>query len=121
MASRSSSLHRRTVLRGLLGGAAVTIGLPALEIFLNDGATAYADGEPFPRRFGIFFWGNGILPNRWIPEGTGPDWALSPLLAPLQPVKEHVSVITGMKVSTGDGEPHGAGPVGMLSGAPFPP
>jgi hypothetical protein len=109
------------VLRGLLGGAAVTVGLPALEIFLNDSATAYAGGDAFPRRFGIFFWGNGIIPDRWIPAGNGPSWELSPELAPLAPVKDHVSVITGMSVKTGNGEPHGAGPVGMLSGAPFPP
>ena len=35
-------LSRRTVLRGLVGGAAVAIGLPALEIFLNANGTAYA-------------------------------------------------------------------------------
>lgn len=121
MPSRRHSLHRRTVLRGLLGGAAVAIGLPALDIFLNDSATAHADRTSFPRRFGIFFWGNGVLPDRWIPESTGRGWKLSPLLAPLEPVREHISVVTGMKICTGDGEPHGAGPVGMLSGAPFPP
>src|SRR5690349_7053838 len=102
MASKRALLHRRAVLRGLLGGAAVGVGLPALEIFLNDNASAYADGDPFPKRFGIFFWGNGTLPDRWIPEGTGPAWELSPQLAPLGPVKDHVSVVTGMKVYTGD-------------------
>ena len=60
-------LNRRTVLRGLLGGAAVAVGLPALEIFLNASGTAYAGGDAFPKRFGIFFWGNGILPERWDP------------------------------------------------------
>ena len=29
-------MHRRTVLRGVLGGATVGVALPALEIFLND-------------------------------------------------------------------------------------
>ena len=121
MASKTSLIHRRTVLRGLLGGAAIAVGLPALEIFLDESGTAYAGGDAFPKRFGIFFWGNGILPDRWVPKGTGPDWPVSPQLAPLAAVKQHVSVISGMKVNTGNTVPHSSGPVGMLSGAPFPP
>ena len=113
-------LHRRTMLRGLLGGAAVGIGLPALDIFLNDNGTAYAGEDSFPKRFGIFFWGNGVLPERWVPKGTGPEWELTEQLAPLANVKEHITVVSGMKVHTGNSVPHGSGPVGMLSGAPYP-
>ena len=71
------------MLRGVFGGAAVAIGLPALEIFLNANGTAYAAGDALPKRFGIFFWGNGMLPDRWIPTGAGPTWDLPPTLAPL--------------------------------------
>ncbi len=117
---KKSTLSRRTVLRGLFGGALVTIGLPALEIFLNDSGSALAGGDSFPKRFGVFFWGNGNLPEKWVPAGTGPDWELTEQLAPLAAVKQHVSVISGMKVATGNGVPHESGPVGMLSGAPFP-
>lgn len=114
------TLDRRTLLRGMIGGAAVAIGLPALEIFLNNHGTAYAGDSSFPKRFGIFFWGNGNLPDRWVPAGTGPDWELTEQLAPLAGVKEHLTVVSGMKVMTGNSVPHGSGPVGMLSGAPFP-
>ena len=75
---RGRTLSRRGVLKGLLGGALVTVGLPALDVFLNDHGTAYADDGPvesgFPRRFGLFFWGNGMIPNRWVPAGDGPEW-----------------------------------------------
>lgn len=118
---KNTKLSRRTMLRGLLGGgAAVTIGLPALEIFLNNNGTAYAGDSSFPKRFGIFFWGNGNLPERWVPAGNGPDWELSEQLAPLASVKEHITVVSGMKVMTGNSVPHVCGPLGMLSGAPFP-
>lgn len=117
---KRKKLDRRTMLRGMLGGAAVAVGLPALEIFLNDSGTAYAGDSSFPKRFGIFFWGNGNLPDRWVPSGTGPEWELTEQLAPLAPVKEHITVVSGMKVMTGNSVPHGSGPVGMLSGAPFP-
>ena len=46
-------ISRRTVLRGLLGGTAVTVGLPMLECFLNTNGTAYAaTGAPLPPCFG---------------------------------------------------------------------
>jgi len=111
-------LNRRTVLRGLLGGSAVTIGLPVLECFLNSNGTAYAGGTSFPTRFGLFFWGNGTLPHRWIPEGTGEGdaWALSDQLMPLAPVKDLISVITGLEVRVVNEIPHYSGAAGFLSG-----
>lgn len=113
-------MSRRAALRGLVGGgAAVAIGLPALEIFLNDHGTAYADGSSFPGRFGVFFWGNGVLPERWVPARDGADYELSEQLAPLAPVKDLVTVVSGLRVETGNDIPHGSGPAGILSGAPL--
>ena len=71
---RRYRLPRRTLLKGLLGGTAVSVGLPALDMFLNNHGTAYADGSAFPARFGLWFWGNGVQPDRWVPETTGPGW-----------------------------------------------
>lgn len=114
-----TKLDRRTMLRGMLGGATITVGLPALEVFLNAHGTAYADGVGLPRRFGTWFWGNGILPERWVPDGEGADYTLSPQLAPLENLKSDITVVTGMDVKTGNAIPHWSGPAGMLSGAPL--
>jgi hypothetical protein len=111
-------LDRRTMLRGMLGGAAVAIGLPALEIFLNDTGTAYAGGGGFPTRFGTFFFGNGVLPTRWTPSGgSGPLTTLSPQLSLLESVKAHCTVVSGMRVLASNTTPHGSGPAGLLSGS----
>jgi hypothetical protein len=114
----STRIHRRTVLRGLLGGAAVALGLPTFELFLNRHGEALASGDAFPKRFGVWFWGNGIGPNpaNWIPKGTGADWSLSPIMAPLAPVKDEITVVSGLKVYTPNVEPHGVGPCGVLTG-----
>jgi hypothetical protein len=48
-------LNRREVLRGMLGGAAVSVGLPPLEAIFNCSGTAYAAGGGLPTRFGLFF------------------------------------------------------------------
>lgn len=109
-------LSRRTVLRGMIGGAALALPLPPLDVFFDDQGRAHASGGAFPGRFGLFFWGNGILPDRWIPETTGVDWELTDQLAPLAGVKESVSVITGMEVKTSNLRAHIAGPGGFLTG-----
>jgi hypothetical protein len=120
MASRLS-LSRRHVLRGMLGGAAISLGLPVFEAQMNSAGRAWANGSGFPRRFGLFFWGNGNLPDRWNPTTTGADYELSEQLAPLAAVREHMTVITGMSVMTGNVIPHGSGPAGFLGGAPLIP
>ena len=48
-----NKVSRRRVLRGTMGGAAVTVGLPFLDAFLNNNGTALAaTGQPLPVRFG---------------------------------------------------------------------
>jgi hypothetical protein len=111
-------LSRRTVLRGMLGGMAVSIGLPLLEIFLNDNGTALAGGAPLPLRFGTWFWGCGMNPDRWAPPTEGPDYELSPELQVLGDLKSQVSVLSGYNVFL-DGrpnEPHYTGVLANLTG-----
>lgn len=115
------SANRRQFLRGLLGGAAITVGLPLLDAGLSSNGEARADGTPLPKRFGVFFWGNGVRLDKWTPSatGSGDAWELSEELAPLASVKDYVSVVSGMNVMTGNERGHHAGCVGILSGAPM--
>ena len=112
---------RRTVLRGLVGGVAVGIGLPPLEAMFNAHGTAYAQQSggtaAIPKRLGVFFWGNGVKLDRWTPANTGTAWTPSLELAPLMPVKDYVNVVSGMSIKTGNERGHHAGTVGILSGA----
>jgi hypothetical protein len=114
-------IDRRTVLRGAIGGVAVGFALPPLEAMFNSNGTAYADGEAIPTRLGIFFWGNGIKPDRWVPTGTGAGWIPSPSLAPLATlgVKEYVNVVSGMVEKASQERGHHSGTVGILSGGPL--
>ncbi|MBN4059049.1 DUF1552 domain-containing protein [Endomicrobium sp. AH-315-J14] len=96
----------------------IGIGLPALEILLNENGNAYAGESGFPKRFGWWFWGNGVHAERWHPSGSGgSDWDLSEELATLAPVKDEVTVVSGMKVYMPNAVPHGTGPAGILTGA----
>ena len=92
-------ISRRRVLRGILGGTAVTVGLPVLECFLNTSGTAYAaTGAPLPPCFGTWFWGLGLTPNLWEPATTGPGYELPDHLAVLDPIKPKLNVFSGMQI-----------------------
>lgn len=108
-----SAPSRRAVLRGLLAGAAVSVGLPLLPSLSR---SARASDELFPRRFGMFTWGNGMIPDLWIPEGTGADWIPSTQLSPLVGLKPKLTVVTGMEVRVPNIIPHFSGQYGFTSG-----
>jgi Protein of unknown function (DUF1552) len=99
----------------------VGVALPPLEAMFNGNGTAYAQGAPIPKRLGIFFWGDGVKPDRWTPVGTGAAWTSSPALMPLETagVKDYVNVVSGTLITSGDERGHHAGTVGILSGAPM--
>ena len=114
-------LDRRQFLRGVVGGATVTIALPVFDLLLDGNGAAFAQGSAFPTRFGLFTWGNGILPPRWIPqgEGVGDAWRLSEQLAPLAGVKDVITVVSGMAIKTINEIPHHSGSAGILTGQPL--
>jgi hypothetical protein len=114
-------INRRTVLRGALGGLGISVALPPLEAMFNGNGTAYAGGAAIPTRLGIFFWGNGVKPDRWVPTNTGSNWTPSPSLAPLATagVSDYVNVVSGTVITSGDERGHHSGTVGILSGAPL--
>ncbi len=115
----TKAISRRTVLRGMVGGAAVSLGLPLLDCFLNGNGTALAQGAPLPLRFGTWFWGCGMNPDRWVPENDGADYELSPELAALAGIKEQVSVLSGFNTVL-DGRPnlpHWTGVMATLTGS----
>lgn len=91
------SLSRRTMLRGLAGGATVSVGLPILECMLNANGTAFAGGESLPLRFLMYYWADGANLGQFEPAQVGADWTLSPLMQPLAAVKDYITICTGLQ------------------------
>ena len=119
---RPFRLSRRAMLRGVAGGSLATLALPTLDAMLNGNGTAFAQsGESLPKRFGVFFWGNGVRLPRWTPSQSGAGYALTDELSGLANVKDYVSILSGMSIKTGNERGHHAGCVGILSGAPMVP
>lgn len=95
------------------------VALPALEcMFPRD---AYGGDPARPKRYGLFFWGNGYgwsgrgRPDLWTPAASGATWAPSQQLAPLgmrdgRSFVPRVSVVTGLEPKTAiPGSPGGQG------------
>lgn len=115
--------RRGFLLRGIFAGGAVAVGLPFLDYFLNDNGTAFAatyGGGRLPVRFGTWFWGCGMIPDRWNPKTAGAGYDLPPELAPIKPVQDKISVLSGFNVVLGgkSNQPHISGNVGLRTGTP---
>jgi hypothetical protein len=112
-------LPRRSFLRGLAGGAALSVALPALDAMFDGNGVRLASGETIPRRFGIWFWGNGVRRAQWVPRETGPGWQARPEMAPLatETLRPYVSPISGMvMVCDPRNHPHHSGMAGIFTG-----
>jgi hypothetical protein len=113
-----TGLSRRMVLRGMAAGSVVTVGLPIFECLLDDNGEAWADGEELPLRFGLWFFGNGVRLDSWLPT-VGHDWQLpgDGELAPLVEHKDYVSVVSGLSVKT-PRHAHHSGMATICTGGP---
>ena len=64
---------------------------------LLDAMIPAMSGAPAPvRRLGVVYHPNGVIYDQWLPKGAGADFTLSPTLAPLQPFKDKLVVVTGL-------------------------
>jgi len=117
--SRVVRPSRRIFLRGLAAGAATVVGLPLFDFMLDDHGEAHADGVAIPTRFGLWFFGNGVRLDSWTPTNTGSDWQppAGGALEALVPLREHVSVVSGLSVMT-PRHPHHSGMATVCSGGP---
>jgi hypothetical protein len=91
----TSSLPRRTVLRGL--GA--TIALPFLDAMLPAFSLRGRAAATPPHRFQTFYVPNGMAMEYWTPKSEGRAFQLSPVLEPLAAFREQMLVLSGIKAN----------------------
>ena len=112
------TLTRRRMLRGFAGGLGASVALPFLDCMLNGNGTALASGAPLPQRFGTWFWGCGMNPERWNPNTAGAGYEITPELKPIEPVRPLINVLSKFDVLL-DGKPnfvHSSGNLGVRTG-----
>jgi hypothetical protein len=82
------ALARRTFLRGV--GA--TVALPLLDAMVP---ALSARSTKAPPRLGFVYVSNGVIQDQWNPTAAG-GFELTPILKPLQPVKEQINILSGL-------------------------
>ena len=97
-------LSRRTVLKG----AGATIALPLLDAMIPAGtALAQTVAAPSPR-LGFVYFPHGALQEYWTPAQTGRDFEFPFILKPLEPLRDYVTVVSGLRNKGGESaSPHG--------------
>ena len=80
--------------RQLLRGAGATLALPFLEAMRPLYGQTASSGDPL--RMACLFMPNGVRTDKWTPSGSGKSFKLSPILSPLEALKEHLTVISGL-------------------------
>lgn len=81
--------------RRFLGSGAAVIGLPYLPSVVERHALA-AESCAGVQRFIAFFVPNGIHMPDFTPSTAGKDWAMPYILAPLEPIRNKIAVVTGI-------------------------
>jgi hypothetical protein len=87
-------LSRRTVLRGL----GVTLALPVLESMVP-AATVFGQTIAAARRtrFGAIYFPHGVIQAQWNPVAEGAGYELTPILQPMKPFYDKVTVVSNLK------------------------
>src|SRR5436305_7378616 len=111
-------LSRRTFLKS----AGAVIGLPLLDAMQPALAWARATPRQPPLRLGFVYVPNGMVMANWTPATQGRDFAFTPILRPLEPLREHTLVLSGLMDhnanALGDGSgDHARASASFLTGA----
>src|SRR5665213_1772988 len=102
-------LSRRTMLRGM----GVAAALPLLDSMLP-AQTPLAKPTV---RLGFVYLPHGAIMNQWTPSTEGAGFEFSPILKPLEPLRDYVNVVSGLGHRAADTTAvHSLSPTTWLSG-----
>jgi hypothetical protein len=85
-------LSRRTVLRG----TGAVLSLPLLESMFPAGRARAQGAALRTVRAGFIYFPHGATMSRWTPAASGRDFELSEILAPLEPYKSKINIISDL-------------------------
>ena len=94
--------------RAALKGIGATIALPFLDAMVP-ASTAWAatPAGKTPKRFAFVGFPHGAIMDRWSPKETGTDYTMSDILKPLEPLRKHLTIVSGLRNKPAETpEPH---------------
>lgn len=104
--SKDFLISRRTLLRGV----GTAMALPLMEAMASEGAQSKASkGAAAPVRMAFLFVPNGINMQHWTPGAEGKLGTLPSILEPLDSLKGHFNILTGLSQYGAEAQKDGAG------------
>jgi hypothetical protein len=92
-------LSRRTVLKG----AGATIALPLLDAMIPAGTALAQTAAASSTRVGFVYFPCGALQDEWQPKKVGRNFDFPYILQPLEPFRDYVTVVSGLRNKAGEG------------------
>lgn len=86
------AIPRRTFLRGL--GA--TVALPFLDGMIPAFAGPAETAKTTANRLAVVYVPNGMVMDQWTPKEEGTAFQLSPIMKPLAPFRDQITVLSGL-------------------------
>jgi hypothetical protein len=102
--TRPYRVSRRSMLTGLGSGTVLLSGLLR--------TVRAAPSKPRPRAV-FLFYANGSN-YAWTPTGSDSSYTLTPHLAPLEPIRPHLTILKDLTLQRGKGNPHKAATYSVL-------
>ena len=105
-------IGRRTLLRGM----GTTMALPFLEAMMPNASRAAEQALASRKRLQVIYTPNGMMMENWTPASTAQNFELSPILKPLEPYRNKLTVFTGLSHVQAEALGDGAGDHGRCCG-----
>lgn len=106
-------LPRRTFLRSV--GA--TVSLPLLDAMIPASTALAQTAATSSPRMGFVYFPHGAVMQNFTPETTGTDFELKSILKPLEPFKDHLTIVSNLENKRASGPVHAITPGTWLTGA----
>jgi hypothetical protein len=88
------TFSRRSFVQRVIGGSGTALALPFLESLVP--RTARAQAAAAPRRLLYYYLPCGIHMAGYKPKTEGADYAITPILKPLEPLRGDFTVVSGL-------------------------
>src|SRR6187401_1621840 len=89
--------------RAFLRGAGTMLALPLLDAMVPAMTAAAQTAAVRPRRLGFVYVPHGVILKQWTPEAAGPGVELTPILKPLEPFRDALTVVSSVMRPDGRG------------------
>ena len=99
-------LPRRTFLKGIAGAS---VALPLLDALIP-ALTAQTRTAAAPKlRLGFVYVPHGAVLDKWTPIGDGTNFQLNQIMAPLEPFKQQMVIVSGLANKAAESQGDGGG------------